>query len=219
MNRLRRRPHQDRHAAGAANRADLVQERAGCARASCRTRSPGSTARARSWIPAATAAPSALAEEVAAPRATTSSYAGSLLHRAAGRPACASAPCPRRSPCDHANMLGSPPAVTSFTMEAPASSAARATSALRVSTLTGRSGTSATSRSMTGTTRSHSSSAGTGPRRAASTRRRRPGCPRRPSTICSACFTASSGSREVPAVGEGIGRDVHDPHDERSLAQ
>ena len=80
----------------------------------------------------------------------------------------------------------------SFTIEAPASIAARATTALRVSTETGMSGSSWSIRWITGTTPSDSSSAETGsdPGRLDSPPMSTMSAPS--DTIWMACFTASS---------------------------
>ena len=90
------------------------------------------------------------------------------------------------------NIAGSAPADTSFTMDAPASTAARATSDLRVSTETGTSGSSSVILRITGTTRRVSSSGGTTsePGRVDSPPTSRRSAPS--ATIWIACFTASS---------------------------
>ncbi len=94
-------------------------------------------------------------------------------------------------------MPGSPPAVTSFTMVAPAASAASATAALRVSTLIGTV-VSAARRATTGSTRSRSSASGTGvaPGRVDSPPTSSRSAPA--ATSASPCETAASGSRNRP---------------------
>jgi hypothetical protein len=90
------------------------------------------------------------------------------------------------------NIAGSAPAETSFTIVAPASSAARATAGLRVSTDTGTSGSSSAIRRITGTTRWISSSGATTsePGRVDSPPTSTSSAPS--ATIWIACFTASS---------------------------
>ena len=152
---------------------------------------PGVDAELLEIDPAPTAPPRCDRPGSRAPRRPRRSTSGRPASSSA-RPSCASGPCPRRPRATTSNIAGSSPAETSFTMAAPASSAARATSGLRVSTDTGTSGSSSAMRRITGTTRCISSSAGTTsePGRVDSPPTSSRSAPS--ATICVACFTASS---------------------------
>ena len=136
------------------------------------------------------------------------------------RPSCASAPCRRRSRRPPRTSPGRRRPTMSFTMDAPASSAARATSALRVSTLTrGR-------RALGDEPLDHGHHAVRSPPRrgparrpAGSTRPRRRGCRRRRRPAAARASRRRPRWRSEPAVGERVGRDVDDPHDQGALMQ
>ena len=114
---------------------------------------------------------------------------------------------------------GSAAALTSFTMEAPASIAARATSARRVSTLIGVSGDAARKPSITGTTRSISSAGSTGsaPGRVDSPPTSRMSAPS--ATKAKTVLHGVVDAAEHAAVTEGVRGHVDDAHDQRSFPQ
>ena len=149
------------------------------------------------------------------------------------RPGCASARGARPRAAAASAVPGSRRAAhTSLTMVAPASSAAAATAPLLVSMLIrrpvaelGRQRAHDRHRQRRLGLRVDRRDARRRPGAAGSTRRRRPGCRRRPSTIArpwaSAAATTSPASRPAgrqPIAGEGVGRDVDDAHHVRPLA-
>ncbi len=145
-------------------RVELVEQQDDSARRSSRSRSPGSTTVASGATPAARRrgerAPQLgehLADHVARTRrACRRRSRGSVRASASG--SARRRPPRRRAPCAGSSRS----AETSLIAAAPASSAARATSALTVSTVSTQRGWRRTSASTTGSTRASSTSAGTG---------------------------------------------------------
>ena len=194
-NRFARRTDEHRAGAGRAAHRRAASAR-GCARGPCRTRSPGRSRSARGRSPRArrprsagggTRAPRPRRRRSAAPPASSSA-----------RRACASGRRRRRALRTTSNMSGSAPPETSFTIAAPAASASAATLAFRVSIEIGIAGWSSARRSITGRTRSSSSSTETAvePGRVDSPPTSRMSAPS--STIRVACATAAARSRNRP---------------------
>ena len=157
---------------------------------------PGSSRVRSAGIPAAAAAAARPARN-SCTSATTSAYAVSRCI-VAGSPRMCMRTMPAPRPATTASMRASRAAVTSLTRDAPAASAAAATSGLEVSTETITAGRRRASAATTGTTRSISSATGTvaAPGRVDSPPTSMTSAPA--SDMARACATAASGAANRP---------------------
>ena len=217
MNRLRLAPSTSA-ASRSANRVESPQQLEVVARGPCRTRCPGRSRAARRRA-RRTAPPRPARGDARAPRRRRRRSEGRPAS-SVGRPACASGPSRRGLAHDREHRRVARRPSTSFTTCAPAvERRLRDLGPPRVDADRRRSGRAARTPSITGTTRSISSSTGTGaaPGRVDSpptSTRSAPSSARR-----AACATAVSRSTNSPPSLNESGRDVHHAHHERASAE
>ena len=216
MKRLREAPKRMRAAESVQERRGRGSAR-GCGRRSCRSRSRDRRGCARAECPPPR-------RRRRAPRGSRRRRGGRRRRRArpawsAGRPGRASGrPAARTRRRGRGWRDRGASAETSLKRSAPASKAARATAALRVSIEIGSGKPSARRAAITGHDardllgRRHRLGAGPG-----RTRRRCRGCRRRPSARPRAAASAAGSATWSAAVGEAVGGDVEDAHDPRAV--